>query len=243
MTFDPTADRLRWAEDRAHALRRLYGDLEGIDLLNAMIKKEYAGRIAVTSSFGAEAAVLLDLVARVDPGTPVVVLDTGRLFPETYRYIELLTDHLGLTDVRLHRPSDEDVMQQDADGELYKRDPDACCDMRKANPLAQALRPFDAWITGRKRFHGGERAKLHTIEAQDGRIKINPIATWEQGWIDDTFEERGLPRHPLVAEGYLSIGCTTCTAPVAPGQDLRSGRWQGREKTECGIHCGGRTAS
>ena len=242
MTFDPTADRLRWAEDKAHALRRLYGDLEGIDLLKVMIQKEYTGRIAVTSSFGAEAAVLLDLVARVDPSTPVIVLDTGRLFPETYRYIELLTDHLGLSDVRLHRPSDEDVMQKDPDGELYKRDPDACCDLRKANPLAQALRPFDAWITGRKRFHGGDRARLDTIEAQDGRIKINPIATWEQGWIDDTFDERNLPRHPLVAEGYLSIGCTTCTAPVAPGQELRSGRWQGRDKTECGIHCAGRTA-
>ena len=242
MTFDPTVDRLRWAEDKAHALRRLYGDLEGVDLLKVMIQKEYAGRIAVTSSFGAEAAVLLDLVARVDPSTPVIVLDTGRLFPETYRYIELLTDHLRLSDVRLHRPSDEDVMQKDPDGELYKRNPDACCDLRKANPLAQALRPFDAWITGRKRFHGGDRARLDTIEAQDGRIKINPIATWEQGWIDDTFEERNLPRHPLVAEGYLSIGCTTCTAPVAPGQELRSGRWQGREKTECGIHCAGRTA-
>ena len=242
MTYDPTADRLRWAEDRAHALRRLYGDLEGVDLLKVMIQKEYAGRIAVTSSFGAEAAVLLDLVARVDPSTPVIVLDTGRLFLETYRYIELVTDHLGLTDVRLHRPSDEDVMQKDSDGELYKRNPDACCDMRKANPLAQALRPFDAWITGRKRFHGGGRARLETIEAQDGRIKINPIATWEQGWIDDTFDERNLPRHPLVAEGYLSIGCTTCTAPVAPGQELRSGRWQGQDKTECGIHCTGRTA-
>lgn len=242
MTFDPTAGRLQWAEEQAETLRRQYGDLDGIDLLRAMITKEFSGRIAVTSSFGAEAAVLLDLVARVDPATPVLVLDTGRLFPETYAYIEQLSRHLNLTDVRLYRPSDEDVMAEDADGTLYKRNPDACCDMRKARPLNQALRSFDAWITGRKRYHSAERSRLHGIEAQDGRIKVNPLATWEQGWIDDSFEERKLPRHPLVAEGYLSIGCTTCTAPVAPGEGVRAGRWRGTDKTECGIHCSERIA-
>jgi phosphoadenosine phosphosulfate reductase len=242
MTFDPTADRIHWAKSEADILYRRYGKLEGLDLLSAMITKEYSGRICVTSSFGAEAAVLLDLVARVDPSIPVLVLDTGKLFPETYAYIEFLSAHLGLTDVRLHRPSDEDVMVQDPDGNLYKTDADACCDMRKAKPLAQALRHFDAWITGRKRFHGAERSRLRTIEAQDGRIKVNPLATWEQGWIDNSFEERGLPRHPLVAEGYLSIGCTTCTAPVAPGESVRAGRWRGTDKTECGIHCAERTA-
>ena len=139
MTFDPTADRLRWAEDRAHALRRLYGDLDGIDLLRAMIQKEYPGRIAVTSSFGAEAAVLLDMVARVDPAIPVLVLDTGKLFSETYAYIERLSNHLGLTDVRLYRPSDEEVMAEDPEGALYKSDPDACCNLRKARPLADEL--------------------------------------------------------------------------------------------------------
>ena len=241
MTFDPTQERLRWAEDHAEALYGRYGGLEGIDLLRAMIEKEYPGRIAVTSSFGAEAAVLLDMVARVDPSVPILVLDTGKLFPETYEYIDKLTRYLKLSDVRLYRPSDEDVMARDPDGDLYRRDPDACCHMRKAEPLGQALRSFDAWITGRKRFHGAERSKLRTIEAQDGRIKVNPLATWEQGWIDDTFEERDLPRHPLVAEGYLSIGCTTCTAPVAPGEHMRSGRWRGAGKTECGIHCGART--
>lgn len=241
MTFDPTAGRLRWAEEHAGELYERYRGLEGIDLLRAMIEKEYPGRIAVTSSFGAEAAVLLDMVARVDPSVPVLVLDTGKLFPETYDYIDKLSRHLKLSDVRLHRPSDEEVMVKDPDGELYRTDPDACCNMRKAEPLAQALRAFDCWITGRKRYHGAERSKLHTIEAQDGRIKVNPLATWDQAWIDDCFEERALPRHPLVAEGYLSIGCITCTAPVAPGEHVRSGRWKGAGKTECGIHCGART--
>jgi phosphoadenosine phosphosulfate reductase len=237
MTFDPTAHRVHWAEDKAEALRQAYGDLEGLDLLSVMITKEFQGRVAVTSSFGAEAAVLLDLVARVDPSVPVLVLDTGRLFPETYGYIRDLSRHLGLTDVRLQRPSDEEVMARDGDGELYRRDPDACCKMRKTKPLNDALRAFDAWITGRKRFHGATRSTLRTIEAQDGRIKINPLATWEQGWIDDSFKERNLPRHPLVDQGYLSIGCTTCTAPVAPGEHVRAGRWRGTGKTECGIHC------
>ena len=237
MTFDPTAHRVHWAEEKAEALRQSYGDLEGLDLLSVMITKEFQGRIAVSSSFGAEAAVLLDLVARVDPSVPVLVLDTGRLFPETYDYIRDLSRHLGLTDVRLQRPSDEEVMARDGDGELYRRDPDACCEMRKTKPLGDALRAFDAWVTGRKRFHGATRSTLRTIEAQDGRIKINPLATWEQGWIDDSFKERNLPRHPLVDRGYLSIGCTTCTAPVAPGEHVRAGRWRGTGKTECGIHC------
>ncbi|MGB8275901.1 MAG: phosphoadenylyl-sulfate reductase [Alphaproteobacteria bacterium] len=237
MTFDPTAHRLHWAEEKAAALRGAYDGLEGHDLLRVMIEKDFAGRIAVTSSFGAEAAVLLDLVARVDRSVPVLVLDTGRLFPETYAYIDELSRHLGLTDVRLHRPSDEEVMARDPDGELYRRDPDACCDMRKTRPLNDALRAFDAWITGRKRFHGATRSSLRTIEAQDGRIKINPLATWEQAWIDDSFKERDLPRHPLVDQGFLSIGCTTCTAPVTPGEHVRAGRWRGTDKTECGIHC------
>ena len=237
MTFDPTAHRVHWAEEKAEALRQSYGDLEGLDLLSVMITKEFQGRIAVSSSFGAEAAVLLDLVARVDPSVPVLVLDTGRLFPETYDYIRDLSRHLGLTDVRLQRPSDEEVMARDGDGELYRRDPDACCEMRKTKPLGDALRAFDAWVTGRKRFHGATRSTLRTIEAQDGRIKINPLATWEQNWIDDSFKERNLPRHPLVDQGYLSIGCTTCTAPVAPGEHVRAGRWRGTGKTECGIHC------
>jgi phosphoadenosine phosphosulfate reductase len=241
MTFDPTTGRLHWAEDHADELYRKYGGLDGIDLLRVMIENEFAARIAVTSSFGAEAAVLLDMVARVDPAVPVLVLDTGKLFPETYAYIDRLSRHLNLSDVRLYRPSDEEVMGEDPDGDLYRRDPDACCTMRKARPLGQALRHFDSWITGRKRFHGAERSRLRTIEAQDGRIKVNPLANWEQGWIDDSFEERNLPRHPLVAEGYLSIGCTTCTAPVAPGEEVRAGRWRGSEKTECGIHCGARS--
>lgn len=242
MTFEPTSERVRWAEERAEALRRAYGELEGIDLLRVMIEDEFPGRIAITSSFGAEAAVLLDLVARVDPSTPVIVLDTGILFPETYEYIDLVTSRLGLTDVRLHRPSDEEVMAKDPDGTLYQTDPDACCHMRKTKPLSDALRPFDAWVTGRKRFHGGARGSLETIEGAEGAIKINPLATWQQAWIDDSFAERNLPRHPLVAQGYLSIGCTSCTAPVMSGEDIRAGRWRGSDKTECGIHHPVRTA-
>jgi phosphoadenosine phosphosulfate reductase len=242
MTFDPTAQRVRWAEERVEALREAYGRLDGIDILHVMIKKEFPGRIAVTSSFGAEAAVLLDLVAQVDRATPVIVLDTGKLFRETYDYVDTVKAQLGLTDVRLYRPSDEEVVAKDPDGTLYETDPDACCHMRKAKPLSDALRAFDAWITGRKRFHGGARESLETIEAVDGRFKINPLATWQQAWVEDACEERGLPRHPLVAKGYLSIGCTSCTAPVTTGENVRAGRWRLSDKTECGIHCSARAA-
>lgn len=236
MTYEPTLQRIRWAENRVGALREVYGDLDGIDLLRVMIEDEFPGRIAVTSSFGAEAAVLLDLVAQVDPATPVIVLDTGKLFPETYAYIDLLKDRLGLRDVRLQRPSDEEVMAKDPDETLYRTDPDTCCHMRKTKPLGDALREFDAWVTGRKRFHGAARSSLETVEAVDGRIKVNPLATWHQAWIEDAFEERDLPRHPLVERGYLSIGCTTCTVAVKPGETVRAGRWRGSDKTECGIH-------
>jgi phosphoadenosine phosphosulfate reductase len=236
MTYDPTPQRIRWAEDRVEALREAYGHLDGIDLLRVMIEDEFPGRIAVTSSFGAEAAVLLDLVAQVDPATPVIVLDTAKLFPETYDYVDQLTDRLGLRDVRLHRPSDEEVMAKDPDSTLYQTDPDTCCHLRKTKPLGDALRELDAWVTGRKRFHGAGRSSLETIEAVDGRIKVNPLATWHQAWIEDAFEERDLPRHPLVAQGYLSIGCTTCTMVVKPGETVRAGRWRGVDKTECGIH-------
>lgn len=217
-------------------LRRLYGHLDGKELLQPMIRRVFPGRIALTSSFGAEAAVLLDLVAKVDPATPVLVIDTLKLFPETYAYIDELTALLRLTDVRRLLPDPKRVARWDPDGTLWESDPDSCCHIRKVQPLDMALPQFDAWITGRKRFQGGMRSHLPTIEEMDGKIKINPLATWSSERIERYFEEHNLPRHPLVAQGYLSIGCTTCTRRIVAGEEVRAGRWTGSEKTECGIH-------
>ncbi len=235
-TLQASADPLDpqgWAADLSLRFR----DADATTLLWAMITEIFPGRVALTSSFGAEAAVLLHLVATVDPATPVIFLNTGKLFGETLRYRDLLIERLGLSDVRTIVPDPQRVADLDADGVLWYGNPDMCCYIRKVEPLEKALLGFSATITGRKGFHGGERAALPKVEADDvGRFKINPLADWKKSDIESYFGDHDLPRHPLEADGFLSIGCMPCTDRVAPGEDLRAGRWRGREKTECGIH-------
>jgi phosphoadenosine phosphosulfate reductase len=198
----------------------------------------YQGRIAVLSSFGADAAILLAMVADIAPATPVLFLQTGRHFEETLAYRQELTALLGLRDVRDITP--RDAGSADPSGDLWYHDPDACCGLRKVRPLARALLGFDVWINGRKRHQASTRADLPHVERDGERIKINPMADWTAADIDAEFIRRGLPRHPLVAEGYTSIGCAPCTRPVAAGQDMRAGRWAHAAKTECGIHLASR---
>ena len=225
------------------ALAADYGELDAIALLDTMIRRAFAGRIALVSSFGAEAAVLLDLVARIDRQTPVIFIDTGKLFPETLAYRDRLVEHCGLGDVRTIGPEASRVAMQDPDGTLWSRDPDACCAMRKVVPLDDALAGFDAWMSGRKRFHGAARAALETVESDGERVKINPLAHWTGADIKRYMTRHDLPRHPLAAKGYASLGCQTCTRRIAAGETVRAGRWQGIEKTECGIHLSGGTFS
>jgi phosphoadenosine phosphosulfate reductase len=221
---------------RLDALRERYGRLAGEALLRPLIEREFPGRIALVSSFGAEAALLLHIVAAIDPGLPVLFLETGKHFPETLRYRDELVARLGLTGVRSLAPDRDALAVRDPDGMLWRHDPDACCALRKVEPLARALAPFAAWITGRKRFHGGGRAELPVLEAEGARIKVNPLAPWSAADIEADLAARGLPRHPLVEAGYLSIGCEPCTALPVRGDDRRSGRWAELAKTECGIH-------
>ena len=224
------------AQDLLIRLRRRYAGLDGVDLLRPMIEREFPGRIAIVSSFGIESAVLLALAAEIDRSVPVLFLDTGKHFGETLRYRDQLARRLGLRDLRVVRPDPADLRAGDCDGRLWSRIPDACCAIRKTSPLEAALAGFQAWTTGRKRFHGGLRRALATLEAARGRIKINPLATWTSAQIQDAFDVRDLPRHPLQADGYRSVGCMPCTARTRPGDDLRTGRWPGHAKTECGIH-------
>ena len=224
------------AAGRADEIAARYGHLAGEALLQPLIEREFAGSIALVSSFGAEAALLLHMVATIDRATPVLFLDTQKHFGETLRYRDLLVARLGLTDVRSLTPDVEEVARQDPDGMLWHRAPDACCALRKVVPLERALRPFAAWITGRKRYQGGTRAALPAIEAEGPRVKINPLASFGACDIEAEFAARGLPPHPLVADGFLSIGCMPCTARPVRASDPRSGRWAETEKTECGIH-------
>ncbi|HXV24951.1 MAG TPA: phosphoadenylyl-sulfate reductase [Alphaproteobacteria bacterium] len=211
--------------------------LETPALLEAVILgRALGGPVAVVSSFGAESAVVLSLIARIDRAVPVIFLDTGKHFPETLTYRDTLVARLGLTDLRTVDPLPEEVDRFDPEGRLWQKSPDHCCFLRKVIPLDRALAGFSGWITGRKRYHGDTRARLPRIEAVDGRIKINPLADWSPKQIREAFTTLDLPRHPLVANGYLSIGCAPCTRPVAAESEPRSGRWQGLGKTECGIH-------
>ena len=223
------------------AASRLSDRLAALDaqaLLRLAIVDLFPGKIALVSSFGADSAVLLHMIAQIDAKTPVVFIDTGQLFPETLAYRESLADHLGLLDIRSVGPDKAEVAATDPDHFLWSSDPDRCCATRKVNPLAEGLAPFEAWITGRKRYQGATRATLALFEAEGGRIKVNPLAKWDSTMLSAYLDRYELPRHPLVAKGYPSIGCVPCTSGVRPGEDPRAGRWRGRGKTECGIHLG-----
>jgi phosphoadenosine phosphosulfate reductase len=207
------------------------------NVLARAVTDRFPGKIALVSSFGAESAILLHMISDIDKALPIIFLDTGKLFPETLAYRDELVARLGLTGVRSVRPSGAQLAAWDPDGRLWKKDVDLCCAIRKTNPLDAALEGFDAWITGRKRAQGGARSHLNLAETgPDGRITINPLAHWDDDMIEAYFELHDLPRHPLQAQGYSSIGCVTCTAMPRAGEDKRSGRWAGQDKTECGIH-------
>ncbi|MDA8747889.1 phosphoadenylyl-sulfate reductase [Litoreibacter sp.] len=206
-------------------------------LLKHALDDVQIGKVALVSSFGAESVVLLHMVSQIAPDTPVLFLDTEMLFPETLTYQREVADLLGLTDVRVITPSREKLMTHDVDGILHTINPDACCDLRKTQPLEEALQDFGGWITGRKRVQGGQRADLPLYEKDEGaRIKINPLAGWDHKRIDAYLTEHNLLRHPLVARGFKSVGCAPCTTKVSEGEDIRAGRWRGMEKSECGIH-------
>jgi phosphoadenosine phosphosulfate reductase len=218
-------------------LNERYGACSATDLIAAMIHQVFPSRIALVSSFGTDSAVLLDMVAQVAPATPVLFLDTGHHFPATLRYRDRLAARLGLTDIRVLHPDGRDLHQQDPGGDLWRADPDRCCHVRKVIPLATALTGFAAWITGRKRFQGGQRGVLQAVEVEaTGAIKINPLANWSPAEIAAYFIARDLPRHELEADGYRSIGCLPCTDRVSDTEDPRAGRWRHSGKTECGIH-------
>ena len=218
---------------------RLNARFEGVgteDVIRAVLEEKLLGAVAVVSSFGAESAVLLDLVARVDRSLPVIFLDTGKMFQETLDYRDTLIERLGLTGVRDVTPDPGVLEAKDSTGLRWSYDPDGCCAIRKVEPLARAKQGLDSWFSGRKAFQSQTRANLPRFELEDGRLKVNPLGDWTRDDLDAYFAERDLPHHPLEAEGYLSIGCSPCTSKVLPGEDPRAGRWRGWDKVECGIH-------
>src|SRR5499427_617978 len=198
--FDRKASENGDSAARARLARLLAGS-EGRDaqaILELALKHEFAGRTAVVSSFGAESVVLLHMVAQIDPTTPILFLNTGKLFGETLRYRDRLQDVLGLTDIRAVGPHPNDRNALDPEGTLWSRDPDACCHFRKVVPLSRALADYQAIITGRKRFQTEARARMEKVEFVDGRARFNPLLDWTLADLMRYVEVHNLPKHPLV---------------------------------------------
>jgi phosphoadenosine phosphosulfate reductase len=227
-----TVSALPSADELDRALR----DASPAEIIAAALKTVGRDKLALVSSFGTESATLLKVMADVDPAIPVIFLDTGWLFEETLAYRDTLIAKLSLKDVRSIKPAEETLSRDDPDRDLWFSDPDACCRIRKVEPLARALKPFSAWLNGRKRFQGRARADIPVVEDDGARLKFNPFANVSPEEIEAIFTRAKLPRHPLVASGFLSVGCMPCTSRTAEGEDARAGRWRGRAKTECGIH-------
>jgi phosphoadenosine phosphosulfate reductase len=194
------------------------------------------GPLAVAGSM--QDAVLPHLVAQVVPGVDVLFLDTGYHFPETLQTRDVVARQLPLTVKNVS--ARQTVAEQDAEygPKLHDRDPGLCCFLRKVAPLAEALEPYAAWVTGVRREEAPTRANTPVItwDENNGLVKVNPLATWTAADVEAYQVEHDLPRNPLTSQGYPSIGCGPCTRRVAPGEDPRSGRWAGRDKIECGIH-------
>jgi phosphoadenosine phosphosulfate reductase len=220
----------------AEQLDRALRQAAPAEIIAAALKTVGRERLALVSSFGTESAALLQVMTEVDASIPVIFLDTGWLFDETLAYRDSLIATLGLRDVRTTKPSEQALSREDGNRDLWFSDPDACCRIRKVEPLARALKPFDAWINGRKRFQGGMRAGIPVVETDGARLKFNPFANVSREQIEAIYREANLPPHPLAANGYLSVGCMPCTGRTSPDEDTRAGRWRGRPKTECGIH-------
>ncbi len=213
-----------------------FSKLDSIDLLKVMIKKVFKKKIVLTSSFGSESIVILHMISKIDPYTPIIFLNTGKLFPETLDYEKRVKKLLKLKNILTLKPSNKDLKKKDPNEKLYKKDPDKCCEIRKVLPLEKIINNYDAWITGRKRIHGFEREFINKIEKSNNHIKINPLADWSLIKINKYIKKNNLPQHPLVKKGFKSIGCFSCTNQASYNESIRSGRWKNFKKNECGIH-------
>ena len=220
----------------ADALNARFAGVDTVEMLRVLFEEGILSETAVVSSFGTESAVLLSLVARVAPDTPVIFVDTLKMFPETLEYRDTLLDHLGMHNRKTIVPDPVALAKKDETGLRWSYDPDGCCEIRKVEPLARAKQGLDSGHSGGKAVQWQTRTNLPRLEIEDGRLKVNPLGDWVKADLDAYFEEHQLPRHPLEAQGYLSIGCAPCTSVVKPGEDPRAGRWRGWDKVECGIH-------
>jgi phosphoadenosine phosphosulfate reductase len=220
----------------ADALNARFAGVQTLDMLRTLFAEGTLGHVATVSSFGTESAVLLHIVAQADPSVPVIFVDTLKMFPETLAYRDTLVSAFGIQNSFTVTPEADVLAKKDETGLRWSYDPDGCCEIRKVEPMKRAKEGLDTWISGRKAFQSVTRQNIPRFEIEKGRLKINPLGDWTKTDLETYFEAHDLPRHPLEAQGYLSIGCEPCTSRVTPGEDPRAGRWRGWDKVECGIH-------
>ncbi|MBI2565798.1 MAG: phosphoadenylyl-sulfate reductase [Candidatus Schekmanbacteria bacterium] len=198
--------------------------------------RQFGPKIAATSSFQTQSVPLLHIMAKTVPDMPVFFLDTGFHFPETLQYRDLLIAEFGLN-VQVLTSEDGHEGFLHRHGDLYRTDPDRCCHLNKVEPLNRAMASLRAWVSGIRRDQTAHRENAHIVSRErSGLYKVNPMATWTRRDVWKYIADHHLPEHPLLASGYTSVGCEPCTRPVLAGEDERSGRWAGQQKTECGLH-------
>ncbi|MBF8377945.1 phosphoadenylyl-sulfate reductase [Alicyclobacillus mali] len=228
-----TLEEAAWIEE----LAATYEDAQPEDILREALRR--VPNITFACSFGAEDMVILDMLMSIDPQADVFYLDTNVLFPETYELIEQAVAKYGIPNLHQVLPkltlAEQAAQYGDA---LWSRNPNQCCKIRKVEPLADFLVGYDGWITGIRREQAPTRrnAKVFEWDAKFNIIKVNPLVRWTEKDVWNYIVERGVPYNPLHDRNYPSIGCLHCTRPVKPGEDPRSGRWAGFDKTECGLH-------
>ncbi|MEB2284582.1 MAG: phosphoadenosine phosphosulfate reductase [Polyangiaceae bacterium UTPRO1] len=197
----------------------------------------YAPDAVLTCSFQHEGVVLAHMLQSIAPATPVVFIDTGYHFPETLAYRDQLVELIGFNLVEVRPALSKEEVERRHGPELFRHDPDRCCEINKVEPLRRALRNVRAWINGRRRDQAVTRNALPVLEElKNGIVKVNPLVRWRARDTHEYMQRHALPLHPLFERGYASIGCAPCTRPVLAGEDERAGRWAGRDKVECGIH-------
>tara|TARA_X000000950_G_scaffold118865_2_gene148998 strand:- start:4701 stop:5384 length:684 start_codon:yes stop_codon:yes gene_type:complete len=221
--------------EKLRKLNSLFENKDCFSTIEILIKKIFLNKSAYVCSFGSESAVLLDMISKINNNFPIIFINTHKLFKETLDYKEILKRIFNITNIIEVFPSNLNIKNYDHNSDLWKKNPDLCCNIRKVLPLENALKNYEAWFSGRKGFHSESRKKKKIIELENNKYVVSPLLKWDQEKINEYFNDNKLVRHPLFNQGYLSIGCETCTSK-SKSSDFRSGRWTGTSKTECGIH-------
>lgn len=238
MTTQALPASVRLSESELQMLNERFAGTEPLELIRWAVAT-FPGELAVSCSFGgASGMVIVDMALGLDRSVPVIYVDTDYLFPETYATVRAVEDRYGVRALAFRSALPPQTQERLHGAALWERDPDACCAIRKVEPMRAALAPFSAYLTGLRRDQAETRRETPLVQwdAKFGLLKLNPLASWDEKRVWSYIVEHRLPYNPLHDQGYPSLGCTNCTLAVGAGDDLRAGRWSGKDKIECGLH-------